>query len=60
MCYKLWNLIFIFIVIFFFLQNPIENGQCVDSTQYDVKLMRQRMHVLTKKVKGFVHRKGRY
>ncbi|CAM6062693.1 unnamed protein product [Sphagnum tenellum] len=39
-------------------QNPIENGQHADSTSKDVRLMKQRAHVLHKQVKGFVQRKN--
>ncbi|CAM6088651.1 unnamed protein product [Calypogeia fissa] len=37
-------------------QNPIENGQHADSTLRDVKLMKQRAHVLHEQLKGFVQR----
>lgn len=38
-------------------QNPIENGQRADSTLKDVKIMKNRAHVLHKQLKGFVQRK---
>ena len=38
-------------------QHPIENGQCADSTQVDMKLMRQRSYILHEKLRGFVHRR---
>ncbi|KAG0626550.1 hypothetical protein M758_2G134500 [Ceratodon purpureus] len=37
--------------------NPIENGQRLDSTSRDVKLMKHRAHVLHKQLEGFVQRK---
>ena len=37
-------------------EKPIKNGQCIDSTPKDKKLSEQRIHVLTEKLKGFVHR----
>ncbi|CAM6101633.1 unnamed protein product [Calypogeia fissa] len=37
-------------------QNPMENGQHADSTTRDVKLMKQRSHVLHAQLKGFVQR----
>ncbi len=37
-------------------ERPITNGQCVDSTQQDVRLMRFRAHVLHSLLEGFVQR----
>jgi len=34
------------------------NGQCMDSTREDVKLMRFRAHVLHSLLEGFVQRRG--
>ena len=39
-------------------ERPIMNGQCVDSTRDDVKLMRARVHVLHYLLEGFVQRRG--
>lgn len=36
--------------------NPITNGQFDDSTEYDVKLMKKRAHVLHKMLEGSVQR----
>ncbi|XP_008546248.3 transcriptional regulator ATRX [Microplitis demolitor] len=36
--------------------NPIQNGQFDDSTEYDVKLMKKRAHVLHKMLEGSVQR----
>lgn len=36
--------------------NPITNGQFDDSTEYDVKLMKKRAHVLHKMLEGCVQR----
>uniref|UniRef100_A0A8R1HQ66 Helicase ATP-binding domain-containing protein n=1 Tax=Caenorhabditis japonica TaxID=281687 RepID=A0A8R1HQ66_CAEJA len=38
-------------------EKPIKNGQCVDSTDRDVKVALQRTHVLVELVKGFVQRR---
>lgn len=35
---------------------PIRNGQCLDSTESDVRLMKSRIHVLHKKLEPLVHR----
>ncbi|GAB5367798.1 hypothetical protein AAMO2058_001262300 [Amorphochlora amoebiformis] len=37
--------------------NPIKNGQCIDSSTYDKKLMRKRAFALNDALKGFVHRR---
>lgn len=37
-------------------ERPIQNGQCVDSTPQDVRLMRYRAHVLHSLLEGFVQR----
>ena len=37
-------------------ERPIQNGQCVDSTPKDVRLMMHRAHVLHTQLKGFVQR----
>ncbi len=37
-------------------ERPIQNGQCMDSTPRDVRLMRHRAHVLHQQLKGFVQR----
>lgn len=37
-------------------ERPIMNGQCVDSTPQDVRLMRYRAHVLHSLLEGFVQR----
>jgi len=39
-------------------ERPIQNGQCVDSTSKDVRLMKHRAHVLHQQLKGFVQRRG--
>ena len=39
-------------------QRPIENGQCVDSTFEDRKLMQGRAHVLHELLEGFVQRRS--
>uniref|UniRef100_A0AAY4A1M3 RAD54 like 2 n=1 Tax=Denticeps clupeoides TaxID=299321 RepID=A0AAY4A1M3_9TELE len=39
-------------------ERPILNGQCLDSTPHDVRLMRYRSHVLHSLLEGFVQRRG--
>uniref|UniRef100_H2YW63 Helicase C-terminal domain-containing protein n=1 Tax=Ciona savignyi TaxID=51511 RepID=H2YW63_CIOSA len=39
-------------------ERPIFNGQCADSTESDVRLMRFRSHVLHSLLKGFVQRRS--
>ncbi|CAG2162948.1 unnamed protein product, partial [Oppiella nova] len=39
-------------------EKPITNGQCVDSNELDVLLMKKRAFVLHQKVKGFVQRRS--
>lgn len=39
-------------------ERPIQNGQCVDSTPQDMKLMRYRAHVLHSLLLGFVQRRS--
>jgi hypothetical protein len=39
-------------------ERPIMNGQCMDSTRDDLKLMRYRAHVLHSLLEGFVQRRG--
>uniref|UniRef100_A0A131YIB9 ATP-dependent helicase ATRX n=1 Tax=Rhipicephalus appendiculatus TaxID=34631 RepID=A0A131YIB9_RHIAP len=36
--------------------NPIGNGQCADSTNQDVQLMKKRVHILHRLLEGFVQR----
>uniref|UniRef100_A0A0N4WUL8 Helicase ATP-binding domain-containing protein n=1 Tax=Haemonchus placei TaxID=6290 RepID=A0A0N4WUL8_HAEPC len=38
-------------------EKPIKNGQCIDSTARDVKIARQRIHVLNSMLKGFIQRR---
>jgi len=38
-------------------ERPILNGQCADSNEGDIKLMRFRSHVLHSLLKGFVQRR---
>ena len=40
--------------------NPIQNGQCADSTSLDVQLMKQRCHVLHKTLEGCVQVRVQY
>lgn len=37
-------------------EKPITNGLCIDATQNDVRIARQRTHVLVEMLKGFVQR----
>uniref|UniRef100_A0A7N6BQH2 DNA helicase n=1 Tax=Anabas testudineus TaxID=64144 RepID=A0A7N6BQH2_ANATE len=37
--------------------NPIQNGQCADSTPHDVRLMKKRAHILYEMLAGCVQRK---
>ena len=39
-------------------ERPIQNGQCLDSSPADVKLMKERVYVLHSLVKGFVQRRS--
>lgn len=39
-------------------ERPVMNGQCMDSTDEDVKTMRHRAHVLHSLLEGFVQRRG--
>ena len=39
-------------------ERPIQNGQCLDSTPRDVRLMMHRAHVLHNQLKGFVQRRS--
>ncbi|VEL25797.1 unnamed protein product [Protopolystoma xenopodis] len=39
-------------------QRPIENGQCIDSTRDDRKIMQGRAHVLHDLLSGFVQRRS--
>ena len=35
-------------------ERPIQNGQCVDSTPKDMRVMMHRAHALYQELKGFV------
>ncbi|XP_061690627.1 transcriptional regulator ATRX [Syngnathoides biaculeatus] len=37
--------------------NPIQNGQCADSTMHDVRIMKKRAHILYEMLAGCVQRK---
>ncbi|XP_017279651.1 transcriptional regulator ATRX [Kryptolebias marmoratus] len=37
--------------------NPIQNGQCADSTPFDVRIMKKRAHILYEMLAGCVQRK---
>ncbi|XP_065815177.1 transcriptional regulator ATRX isoform X1 [Labrus bergylta] len=37
--------------------NPIQNGQCADSTSHDVRIMKKRAHILYEMLAGCVQRK---
>ncbi|KAK6750928.1 hypothetical protein RB195_002721 [Necator americanus] len=38
-------------------EKPIKNGQCIDSTARDIKIARQRIHILNNMLKGFIQRR---
>lgn len=38
-------------------ENPINNGQCVDATPFDIKLMKERSHILYEQLSGCVQRR---
>uniref|UniRef100_A0A1I7S3T7 Helicase ARIP4 n=2 Tax=Bursaphelenchus xylophilus TaxID=6326 RepID=A0A1I7S3T7_BURXY len=39
---------------------PIKNGMCIDSTPMEIKIARQKTHVLIKQLKGFVQRRTQH
>ena len=38
-------------------ENPINNGQCNDATEFDIKLMKERAHILFEQLSGCVQRR---
>lgn len=38
-------------------EHPIKNGQHIDSTEYDVQIMKKRVHILHKLLKDCIHRR---
>lgn len=38
-------------------ENPINNGQCVDATDFDIRLMKERSHILYEQLSGCVQRR---
>lgn len=38
-------------------ENPINNGQCVDATEFDIKIMKERSHILFEQLSGCVQRR---
>jgi len=41
-------------------ENPINNGSCADATPYDIRLMKERSHILFEQLSGCVQRRDYY